>query len=79
MQHNNTKYWAFTWETNVRQKKLPDEESLIKMLNWIADYGQFQKERGEKNSKLHYQGCFTLTGPRQSKRGVLSLFEKGFN
>ena len=74
----NTKYWFFTWETNVAQRKLPSKEKLKRFLDRKADYAQFQEERGEEKGKLHYQGCFELIGIRQSKKAVLDLFKADF-
>lgn len=72
-----TKYWSFTWDTNVKQKKLPSVEKLEQLLKAnCADY-VFQLEQGKKKKKPHYQGCFTLTGPRQSKIRTLELFREG--
>ena len=76
--NKNTKYWAFTWETNIHQKKLPSVAKLKTFLNQVTEYNVFQTERGEKKQKLHYQGVFTLFGPRQSKIQVLNLFRESF-
>jgi len=76
--HRNTKYWSFTWDTNVSQKKLPEKQRLQKFLTRIADYGQFQLEEGAVKQKQHYQGCFELTGPRQPKKIVLEMFKETF-
>lgn len=74
----NTKYWFFTWEVNAAQRKLPQKWKLKNFLNDTTDYAQFQEEVGEKKGNLHYQGCFELTGTRQSKKTVLDNFKKVF-
>jgi len=76
--HTNTKYWSFTWDTNVSQKKLPSELLLINYLNQVAECGVFQLEKGDAKSKEHYQGTFTLIGPRQSKTSLLGSFKQRF-
>lgn len=76
--NTNTKYWAFTWETNRQQRKLPSVVKLKSFLNVEATEGIFQLEKGTKKRKLHYQGVFTLSGKRQSKLGVLKLFQDRF-
>lgn len=78
MVHTNTKYWSMTWETNVKQKKLPNEEALLSFFDRIADECVFQYEKGAKKKKEHVQGTFTLSGRRQSKTSVLKLFELTF-
>lgn len=76
--HKNTKYWAFTWETNVFQKELPNKEKLKRFLNNISNTCIFQLECGKLKKKKHFQGTFELIGPRQSKKAVLELFEEHF-
>lgn len=76
--HNNTKYWAFTWETNVSQKQLPPEVKLKRFLNRITDYCVFQLECGTVANKNHYQGAFVLSGTRVSKKQLLDLFQQTF-
>ncbi|ALE29557.1 replication associated protein [Lake Sarah-associated circular molecule 10] len=75
---NNTKYWCFTWDTNISQKKLPPVADLINFLNNISETAIFQEECGTIKGKVHYQGTLTLIGPRQSKISVLRLFERRF-
>lgn len=65
--HKNTKYWVFTWDTNVSQKKLPNETKLKKFLNLITDYCTFQLEYGPIKNKNYYQGAFVLSGAHVSK------------
>ena len=77
--HRNTKYWFFTWETNIIQKQLPNVEKLKKFLNKISDVGTFQIEKGGLKGKIHYQGIFTLSGPRLSKIQVLNAFREDFD
>lgn len=74
----NTKYWSFTWETNVKQKKLPKEEELKKFLDNISESAVFQFEKGSKAGKLHIQGGFVLKGPRQFKKNLLDSFKGKF-
>jgi hypothetical protein len=78
MAYANTKYWAFTWDTNISQKKLPTVEALKGFLDYIAENAVFQLEKGTISKKEHYQGCFTLIGPRKSKRDVLEDFKQRF-
>ena len=77
--HKNTKYWAFTWGTTVTQKKLPNEVKLKKFLNNITEICVFQLECGNIKNKEHYQGAFTLVGPRLSKKQLLERFQEIFN
>lgn len=76
--HDNTKYWSFTWDTNIAQKKLPSEESLNQFLGLISEDYIFQKEKGSIKEKEHYQGVLTLIGPRVSKKRLLEKFEQKF-
>ena len=78
MPNNQSKYWFFTWETNAKQKQLPEALTLCKFFDYNVANATFQLERGEKAGKLHYQGVFTLDGPRQSKMAVLRMFEERF-
>jgi len=78
MTHTNTKYWSLTWETNIKQKKLPNEEALLSFFDRVADECVFQYEKGAQKKKEHIQGTFTLSGARQSKTSVLKLFELTF-
>src|SRR5210317_1320844 len=77
--HKNTKYWCFTWGTTVTQKKLPNEIKLKNFLNNITEICVFQLERGTIKNKEHYQGAFTLVGPRISKKQLLERFQEVFN
>lgn len=74
----NTKYWSMTWDTNVQQKQLPKDEQLRNFLEQISSDFVFQKEKGSKKGKEHFQGVFTLKGPRLSKRQTLKIFEDNF-
>lgn len=76
--NHQTKYWAFTWEPNCNQKKIPRESELIHFLNEIGTEGVFQLERGAEKGKLHYQGVITLEGPRISKKKLLNTFRERF-
>lgn len=77
--NTNTRYWSLTWETNIKEKKLPTEQKLAAALNSIATDAIFQREKGSQKQKEHYQGVFTLNGKRDSKIGVLRLFQDYFN
>lgn len=74
----NTKYWSLTWETNIKQKKIPDEDKLITFLNQICTEACFQYEEGTLKRQLHIQGVISLEGPRQSKIATLNLFREHF-
>ena len=74
--NTNTRYWSMTWDTNIKEKKLPTEHKLISALNGIASEAIFQREKGSEKQKEHYQGVFTLIGERQSKKRVLELFDQ---
>lgn len=76
--HTNTKYWSFTWDTNIKQKKIPEELELKEFLNRICSEACFQYEVGSEKGKLHIQGALTLEGPRMSKAALLKLFEGRF-
>lgn len=57
---------------------MPNKNKLNLFLNKTCDFAAFQLECGEKAKKMHYQGAFTLTGVRQSKIGLLKLFQEDF-
>lgn len=78
MTEEYTKYWPFTWEPNVNQKKLPEIADLTNFLNPIADTAVFQEEKDSQSGKIDYEVCFTLSGPRQSKKSTLLTFENRF-
>lgn len=71
-----TKYWSFTWDTNVNQRKLPSDQKLINFLNAETTKATFQLEKGEVRQKEHFQGVFSLKGPRKSKTQTLNRFRK---
>lgn len=75
----NTRYWQFTWETNISQKKLPDKNKLKRYLNFITNYCTFQLECGKVKNKHHYQGAFEISGPRISKKQLLLKFSEEFD
>lgn len=56
MPNNNTKYWSFTWQTNINQKTIPDENLLLYFLNKHCSNAVFQYEKGTLKEKLHIQG-----------------------
>lgn len=76
--NNQTKYWAFTWETNIIQKNLPKVDAIKGYMDTHAENAVFQLEKGLIKGKEHYQGCFTLIGPRKSKRDVLEDLKQRF-
>ena len=76
--NTNSKHWFFTWYSYEDGVKLPTKSSLIKFFKYTCDHVCFQKERGKIAKKLHWQGCLTLTGVRQSKKSVLELFKYRF-
>ena len=75
MAHYYQKKWVFTWNKD-ESGLLVDEKKLQNLLNEIAEEGVFQKERGEKTGRLHYQGRFKLKGPRTGKKQLLKLFSE---
>jgi hypothetical protein len=78
MNNYESKYWLFTWETNVLQKKLPDLQKLKRHLNIVCDNSTFQLERGKISGKEHIQGGLHLYGPRKSKKQLLEAFQTIF-
>lgn len=76
--HTNTKYWSLTWETNAKQKKIPQESELKQFLDRICDNACFQYELGSEKQKEHIQGSLTLNGVRLSKKATLELFQQRF-
>lgn len=74
----NTRYWQFTWDTNISQKKLPNINKLKNYLNLVTNYCTFQLECGTVKNKQHYQGAFEISGPRISKKQLLLKFEEEF-
>ena len=79
MVNYESKYWTGTWQTNVVQKKLPTEKALKHFLDKYCDDFIFQKEKGTKLQKDHYQISIQLDGPRKSKKSVLNLFREYFD
>lgn len=75
MAHQYQKRWVFTWNANENDQ-LIDFNNLKNLLQEIAQEGVFQKERGEKTNRLHYQGRFELKGPRTGKKQLLKLFSQ---
>ena len=73
-----TRYWAFTWITNIRQHKLPSEFKLARVLNQEFAHAVFKLEIGTKSEKKHWQGYIELNTPRTSKKNVLAIFESRF-
>ena len=63
----------------MTQKKLPNEVKLKKFLDNITEICVFQLECGSRKNKEHYQGAFTLVGPRVSKKQLLERFQEVFN
>lgn len=63
----------FTWNAE-ESGHLVDWLSLQNLLNEIAKEGVFQKEKGNKTCRFHYQGRFELKGLRIGKKQLLKLF-----
>ena len=76
--NRENKRWCFTWETNVKQRRLPNQEKLAAFLDGIVEWGVFQKEEGAKKKKKHWQGYFELLGRRSSKEKLLNKFRTKF-
>lgn len=75
MTHYYQKKWIFTWNMD-ESGTLVDDKKLQNLLNEIVEEGVFQKERGEKTSRLRYQGRFKLKDPPTGKKQLLKLFSK---
>lgn len=75
MAHNFQKRWVFTWNADDLGG-LPNRANLIDLLDSIAVKGVFQRERGLKTDRLHYQGRFELKGPRLGKMRLLEIFSQ---
>lgn len=73
-----TKFWNFTWDTNVKQKTIPDSQQLINFMDRNASTATFQYEKGARKGKIHIQGIFTLDSKRTSRKNVLVLFAGSF-
>ena len=73
MAHNYQKRWVFTWNAD-ESGQLINYQSLQDLLNDIVKEGVFQKERGKKTSRVHFQGRFEIKGPRIGKKKLLKLF-----
>ena len=65
----------FTWNADDLGG-LPNRVNLIELLDDIAVEGVFQRERGLKTGRLHYQGRFVLKGSRLGKRRLLEIFSQ---
>jgi hypothetical protein len=76
--NNQARHWSFTWNTNVKSHKLPNKDKLKVFMDTNAENAVFQLEKGLIKGKEHYQGCFTLIGPRRSNSYVLKTFENRF-
>lgn len=77
MAHNYQKRWVFTWNADSLSG-LPNRQNLIELLDRIAVEGVFQRERGLKTDRLHYQGRFVLKGNRLGKKRLLEIFQEVF-
>jgi hypothetical protein len=75
MVHNYQKRWVFTWNADV-SGGLPNRANLIELLDDIAAKGVFQRERGLKTDRPHYQGRFELKGSRLGKKRLLEIFSE---
>jgi len=67
-----------TWETNVKQKSIPDEYKLKQFFDSHRMEAEWQYERGSEKKKLHIQGYFILDTERQSQIATLNLFRAYF-
>jgi hypothetical protein len=76
--NRNTKKWSMTWETNVKQKSIPDEYKLKEFFDSHRMEAEWQYERGSEKKKLHIQGYFILDTERQSQIATLNLFRAYF-
>ena len=65
----------FTWNADDLGG-LPNRVNLIELLENVAVKGVFQRERGLKTGRLHYQGMFVLKGSRLEKRRLLEIFSQ---
>lgn len=77
MAHHLQKRWVFTWNFDD-EHGLPPAYVVSKILNEISEQAVFQLEKGEQAGRHHYQGRFTLKGPRLGKRALLKLFDEEF-
>ena len=68
--------WCFTWCTNKDQKKLPTIQQLQRFFDYNCTTAVMQLEKGEKAGKEHFQGRFTLKGPRLTKKKLLEIFKE---
>ncbi len=78
-QNYQQKRWFFTWQ-EVEGVPLPPVEVVQNLLSDTQYFEQdwvFQKERGEKAERLHYQGRFSLYKTRKTKSKILK--EIAFN
>lgn len=77
MSHHYQKKWVFTWNSCLDY--LPQETKICEFMNRHTTECVFQLEKGSQTGRLHYQGRFTLKGPRQGKRSLLKLFDETFD
>ena len=75
MAHNYQKRWVFTWNSDD-MNGLPNRQNLVDKLNEIVVKGVFQRERGLKTGRPHYQGRFELKGSRLGKKRLLEIFSE---
>ena len=75
MAHHYQKRWVFTWNAED-DGTLVNKDSLIILLNKVTVEGVFQKEKGKKTARLHYQGRFNLKGSRLGKKRLLEIFSE---
>ena len=61
---------GLTWETNIKQKKLPNEELLLRFFDRIAEECVFQYELGDLRAKEHIQGNLPITKLKYDIFGV---------
>ena len=73
-----SKRWGFTWDTNIKQKKIPSEYKLTRFLNQEFSKAVFQLEKGGRAGKEHWQGYVILKDRRTTKKNVLAIFDNRF-
>lgn len=78
MSNRLQKRWVFTWNSDDGGF-LPSAKKIVELLNKECSEAVFQLEAGSETGRLHYQGRFTLKGPRMGKRALLKLFGEVFN
>lgn len=75
MIHHYQKRWVFTWNAD-HEGNIIEHNVVQSILNNFTSEAVFQLEVGKKTGRLHYQGRFTLIGPRLGKKRILELFSQ---